>query len=246
MTKRSLVIRYAMYFAGIYVLAMGLAFIICSGLGTSPISSWAYVMSRNTPVSVGTYTVIINTAMIFGQCFILHHHGLRRQLVNIALQLPFSFMFGAFIDLNVMLVERGLLSWLQPLADGTVSGYAASMLLLLAGIIVQSCGVVLEVRPQVTMMSAEALVYYISDRWDKEFGRIKVIFDCYLVLMAVIFSLVFKLTPAYIDEVGIGQAVMDGVLGGVREGTIIAALLVGRLVRVINRNTQWLDRVLAH
>lgn len=246
MTKTDITKRYITYLAGLYVLAMGLALIICSGLGTSPISSWAYVMSNNTPASVGTYTVIINTMMIFGQCLVLHHHGLRNQIVNIVLQLPCSFLFGAFIDLNIILVRGGLLPLLEPLSGCGIAGdYASCMLVLLLGIAVQSYGVVLEVKPKVTMMSAEALVYYISDRWDKEFGGIKVIFDCFLVLMAVVFSLIFKLTPEHIADVGFMSAFADGILGGVREGTVIAALAVGRLVRYFARHTSWIDRMLS-
>ena len=40
----------------------------------------------------------------------------------------------------------------------------------------------MEVRPQVTMMSAEAFVYYVSRRWQQEFGKVKVWFDCSLVM----------------------------------------------------------------
>lgn len=246
MTKTDLTKRYIMYLVGLYVLAMGLALIICSGLGTSPISSWAYVMSNNTPASVGTYTVIINTMMIFGQCFVLHHHGLKSQWLNILLQLPCSFLFGAFIDLNIMLLRQGFLPLFEPVSgSGAVGAYAVSMFVLLLGVVVQSYGVLIEVKPQVTMMSAEALVYYISERWDKEFGRIKVGFDCYLVFMAVVFSLIFKLTPDHISDVGFRQALADGILGGVREGTIIAALAVGRLVRVFSKHSSWLDRILS-
>lgn len=246
MTKTDFTKRYTMYFAGLYVLAMGLALIICSGLGTSPISSWAYVMSNNTPASVGIYTVIINSMMIFGQCLVLHHHGLRKQMLNIALQLPCSFLFGAFIDINIMLVRQWLLPLLEPVAATGVAGaYAVSMCILLLGIVVQSYGVLLEIKPQVTMMSAEALVYYISGRWDKEFSGIKVMFDCLLVLMAVVFSMTFKLTPEHIADVGFWQALADGVFGGVREGTVIAALAVGRLVRVFSKHSSWMDRVLS-
>ena len=57
--------------------------------------------------------------------------------------------------------------------------YLVQMSFLLVGIGIQSVGLVLEVRPQVTMMSAEAFVYYVSRRWQQEFGKVKVWFDCY-------------------------------------------------------------------
>ena len=68
------------------------------------------------------------------------------------------------------------------------------MACLLFGIAIQSVGIVLEVRPQVTMMSAEAFVFYVSRRWQQEFGKVKVWFDCSLVLLAVVCSVGFALT----------------------------------------------------
>jgi hypothetical protein len=218
MKKKELLRRYITYIVGLYVLSMGLALIITSSLGTSPISTWAYVMSRNTPLSVGTYTFIINMVLIMGQCLVLRHRGLRKQLVNIALQIPFSFVFSTFIDLNLWMV--------QPLATGH---YALCLLLLVAGCLVQSVGVVLEVRAGVTMMSAEALVYYVCYRFSREFGKVKVRFDVSMVLFALICSLCFHPN-------------LQGVLTAVREGTVIAALAVGQIVRFISPRMEWVTR----
>jgi uncharacterized membrane protein YczE len=218
MKKKELLRRYLTYIAGLYILAMGLALIITSSLGTSPISTWAYVMSRNTPLSVGTYTFIINMVLILGQCLVLRHRGLRKQLVNIALQVPFSFVFSTFIDLNLWLVE--------PLGS---AHYALCLLLLLLGCLVQSVGVVFEVKAGVTMMSAEALVYYVCYRFQREFGKVKVRFDVGMVLFALLCSLCFHPN-------------LQGVLTAVREGTVIAALCVGQIVRFISPRMEWITR----
>ena len=239
MIKTELTRRYLIYFFGIYFVAMGLALIITSGLGTSPISTWAYVMSRNTPLTVGTYTFIINMAMITGQILILRHHGLRKQKYNILLQIPFSFIFSAFIDTNVFLV-RQFYSLLQ--TESIWTNYGISFCFLIIGCIIQSYGVLMEVRPGVTMMSAEAFVYYICGRWEKEFGNMKVGFDVSMVSLAAIFSLGFALTPEHIADKGVIQCIVDGILGSIREGTVIAALSVGRLVKLFAKHSGWLDR----
>jgi len=226
MSKSDYLRRYVLYLLGLYVLGLALALIIRSGLGTSPISSWAYVMSCNTPLTVGTYTIIINTVMMLLQCLVLRHHGLRNELVNIALQLPFSFIFGMFIDLNVQFVS------LIP-----VPNYLVQLVLLIVGCFVQALGVLFEVKAQVTMMSAEALVNYICVRWHKEFGLLKVRFDVCLVLLAVAFSVGFALRD--------GRSILDGILAGAREGTVIAALCVGQIVRLYARHSGWVDRFLA-
>lgn len=212
--------RYALYITGLYILGFALALIIKSALGTSPISSWAYVMSRNTPWTVGTYTFIINVVMIVIQCLVLHRHGLKPELINIALQIPFSFVFAQFIDFNMQLLGKVLPDEALP--------YPAQLLMLIAGCFIQAFGIVCEVKANVSMMSAEALVNYICVRWHKEFGKIKVRFDVSLVLLAVVSSVAFALAD--------GRTVMEGVFAAVREGTVIAALAVGHIVR-------WYDRL---
>ena len=114
--------------------------------------------------------------------------------------------------------------------------YTVQMVCLLLGIAIQSVGLVLEVRPQVTMMSAEAFVFYVSRRWQQEFGKVKVWFDCSLVLLAVVCSVGFALTN--------GQSVIDAVLIAVREGSLLAAILTGQFVRLLSRHAAPLDRFL--
>ncbi len=92
-----------------------------------------------------------------------------------------------------------------------------SLLLLLVGCVVQAVGVVLEIKPRVAMMSAEAFVKYASQRYNMEFGKVKVRFDVTLVLMAVILSLIFT---RYVE--------------GVREGSVIAACMTGYIVSFLN------------
>lgn len=229
--------RYITYILGLYIVGLGVAMIIVSGLGTSPISSWAYVMSLNTPWTVGTFTFMLNVMLIAGQYLILHHHGLRREWFNMVLQIPFSFLFGAFIDLNLYLLRLGFTPETISATLGVSSpAYAAQMLCLLLGIAIQSIGLVLEVKPQVTMMSAEAFVFYSSRRWKQEFGKVKVWFDCALVLLAVVCSVGFALARE--------ESVVNAVLTAVREGTLLAAILTGLFVRLLSRHVAPLDRFL--
>ena len=73
--------RYLVFVIGLYFLAAGIVLIIRSALGTTPISSINYVLSLNSPLSLGTCTFIINMVLILGQfwyvdCFITYRmHG---------------------------------------------------------------------------------------------------------------------------------------------------------------------------
>lgn len=59
--------RYLVFVIGLYFLAAGIVLIIRSALGTTPISSINYVLSLNSPLSLGTCTFIINMVLILGQ-----------------------------------------------------------------------------------------------------------------------------------------------------------------------------------
>ena len=141
---KEIVKKYSVFVMGLYFLAVGIVLIVRSALGTTPISSVNYVLSLNSPLSLGTWTFIVNTLLIIGQFWLIRENKNRQDIIEILLQLPFSFIFSAFIDINMTLTND-----LHP------SGYGMSIALLLTGCIVQSVGVVLEIKPKVAMMSAE-------------------------------------------------------------------------------------------
>ena len=97
--------RYLVFVIGLYFLAAGIVLIIRSALGTTPISSINYVLSLNSPLSLGTCTFIINMVLILGQFWLIRKNRTRQDIIEILLQLPFSFIFSAFIDFNMMLTQ---------------------------------------------------------------------------------------------------------------------------------------------
>lgn len=206
MNRKSIIKRYLVFVIGLYFLAAGVVLIVRSALGTTPISSVNYVMSLNTPLTLGTCTFIINMLLILGQFWLVRGRRRRQDVVEILLQIPFSFIFSAFIDLNMLLAS-----------SITPTSYFMSICLLIIGCIIQSIGVVLELKPRVSMMSAEAFVKYTSLRYNKEFGRIKILFDVTLVILAVLLSVAFTHT-----------------IEGVREGSLIAACITGYIVTFLN------------
>lgn len=205
---KKILARYIVFTTGLYLLSLGIVLIIRSALGSTPISSINYVLSLNTPLSLGTCTFILNIFLIVGQFWLIRGMSSTKKILEILLQLPFSFVFCAFIDSNMYLCH-----------NITPHSYLGSIVLLLIGCLIQSTGVVLEVKPNVVMMSAEGFVKYASDRYNKEFGNLKRKFDLVLVLLAVMISLA-----------------MSNHIQGVREGTVIAALLTGTTVTFISQN----------
>ncbi len=124
------------------------------------------------------------------------------------LQLPVSLGFSLFIDLSM-----GSLWFLSP------ESYPVKLICLLAGCLVLGVGVFMEMAASVVMLPGECTIKAISSTWNKDFGKTKVAVDLTMALSAA--ALGFFLY---------------GALTGVREGTLISALLVGLIARWINQH----------
>lgn len=204
-----IVLRYLTFLTGLFFLSLGMVLIVTSTLGTTPISSLNYVLSINTPMTLGIATFWVNMVLIIGQILLVGvSRDTRREIFEILLQIPLSLVFSVFIDMNMAWVSR-----LVP-AD-----YLQSLLLLAAGCVSQAFGVTLELKPNVAIMSGEGFVKYAARRMNCNFGRCKVGFDVTLVALAALCSLL-----------------MAGRVQGIREGTVVAALCTGMMVNFISRH----------
>lgn len=122
------------------------------------------------------------------------------------LQIPVSFLFSWFIDMTME-----LLGFLSPAA------YPAKVICLLLGCAILGFGVFMEMAAGVVMLPGECFVNAISRTFHTDFGRTKVAFDTSITVAAAIIGIVL-----YRE------------LAGVREGTIVAAVLVGMIARRLN------------
>lgn len=206
--SKDLLFRYIVFTLGLYFLAMGVTLIVRSCLGTTPISSINYVVSLHTPITLGMATFGINVLLIAGQLWLLRGIGSRRERMEVMMQIPFSVIFSAFIDLNMALT-----------AQWTPQNYLWALGCLLVGCMAQGVGVVLELKPNVVIMSAEGFVKFASRRYGREFGHLKVAFDVTLITIATVLSLVWS-----------------GHVEGVREGSVIAAVGTGYIVTFLSRH----------
>ena len=128
------------------------------------------------------------------------------------LQIPVSIIFGYFIDLTMI-----LFSWVNPEA------YIMKIVYLLIGCLILGVGVYMEVLADVVMLPGESFVRAIVLTWKTNFGTTKICFDVSMSVIAAVLSFVFA-----------------GKLAGVREGTVIAALLVGFIARLIAKKLAFL------
>lgn len=132
------------------------------------------------------------------------------------LQIPVSILFGYFIDLTMK-----LFFWVHPRA------YLMNLLYLLIGCFILGFGVYLEVLADVVMLPGESFVRAIVLTWKTNFGTTKIIFDVSMSVIAAALSFLFA------HE-----------LNGVREGTIIAALLVGFIAKQFGKRMAFVKPIL--
>ena len=193
-----------------------------NGLGVSFITKAGLGTSPITSIpytlSLGfTPTVGIFTLVFNIFLIILQVILLRRnfQLQNL-LQLPIIALFSFFIDLTM-----SLLGFMQP------ETYAMKVVSLIVGCLILGFGVFMEMTANVAMLPGEATVRAVSDVFSTDFGKTKIAFDSSMTIIAAILSFI-----------------MFKHLDGVREGTIVAAILVGFIARLFKKYIGGIEKIL--
>lgn len=166
-----------------------------------------------TPISSLPYVVSLGVPLTVGMLTILLHAGflviefllMPREFAALQLlQLGAAVVFGVFIDL----VSLGLV-WLVPVS------YPEQLLIVVLSCVLLGIGICFEVAPNVLMMASEGMITAAVRRFHVEFGTVKIVLDVSLVVLSIVLSLA-----------------MFSTVHGIREGTVIAAVLVGICVKL--------------
>lgn len=147
------------------------------------------------------------TTVIYGLYILLQMVLSRKFQPALLLQLVFSTIFGWFVDGAKFL-----------LGDFCLPTYLGQLAMLAASILLIGFSLVLYIDVQLAPMPAEGLVGCISAKNGKPFSSMKTTFDCTSVLVAAVLSLLFL-----------------GRLTGIREGTVLTALLVGKTMGTLRK-----------
>jgi uncharacterized protein len=129
-------------------------------------------------------------------------------------QIPVTAIFASCIDLTMFLFAAVI-----PI------NYITKVFVLLIGAALIALGVALQVIANVIMLAGEGIVYAISTRWHIDFGTIKTVFDTSLVIIAALLSYI------YFNEIR-----------GIREGTLISALITGSIARFYIKHLSSVDK----
>jgi len=99
--------------------------------------------------------------------------------------------------------------------------YIIQLLMVIIGCAIIAYSTVLQLKANVVNNPAEGVVKAFAFKTSKHFGSIKLYFDISLVVIAVIISFVSL-----------------GTIAGVREGTVISALIIGPLIKMFQAQTK--------
>jgi len=170
-----------------------------------------------SPISSVPYVFTFVTGLTLGTCTMVLNAVLiiAQKLVFgrdftakiIGMQIGISLVFSVFIDLGIW-----LFGWFAP------ATYPGRLLYLLFGCGVLALGMSMVVMANFVVLPGEGAVKCIVKYTGWEFGTAKVTFDSSMVTLAVVTSLVTM-----------------GRVQGVREGTVIASILIGTFSKFIMR-----------
>lgn len=197
--------RLVVYLLGLWILAFGVAISVNGNLGVSPVNSLPYVMSLITGVALGNCVIVVFVGYILIQILIMRREFEWRNLGQILC----STVFGYFVDLSKAV-----------LGDFALPSYPGRLLMLAVSIVFVAAGMCLYMSVNLMNMPMEGLTAAISKKVLKKmsFHEVKVIIDCTVVGIGIVLSLLFL-----------------GELKGIREGTVLSALLIGKVMKQIQK-----------
>lgn len=202
--------RILFYLAGMLIIAFGVAFSVNSSLGVSPVTSFPYAIHMSL-VSHGF------TALTLGNCVIIVYLAyIAAQIIILGksfkpinlFQILISTGFGYFVDFA---------KWV--LGDFIIPTYFGRLLMLLISIMLIGLGLSFYLGAKLLPMPFEGLGLVITEKLGKyPYPKVKIVMDCASVVLAVLTGLIFT-----------------GRVAGVREGTLITALLAGHALGLFAR-----------
>ena len=169
-----------------------------------------------TPIACLPFVFYIATPLTFGMTLCLMNMIFVLAQVAILgknferfqyLQFFVAFLLGFFLDVNLY-----ILTILNP------EIYFFKLTILLIGCVIMSLGISIQIKQNILLLPGDGLVKAICTKISKEFGYVKIAFDVAVVILAFIASLLLL-----------------GTIEGIREGTIILAILTGLNIKFFMR-----------
>lgn len=190
--------RCIVYIFGILVLGFGIVLNTKTGLGVAAINSVPYGLSQMTNLTFGNWTTILYIGFIILQIIIYKKCNLK-----VLLQFPFSYLMGMILD------------FYDQLFNFPPQNMIISIVLLFIAIVLIALGAYLVVAMDFVPNPADGMVNALSYLIHKDFGQMKWMFDCLMMTITIIMTLI-----------------ISGHVIGIGIGTVLSALLIGRVIQL--------------
>lgn len=201
---KNMKVRIPMYFVGLFIMTIGIALSVKSNLGVSPVSSIPYTMTCVWGIEMGKATIIFHAALVLIQILILRKRFKPINLLQVVVGIVFGY-FTAFCN---------YLATFLPSTDNI----AMRIVLMLVSTVFIAVGIFFYLPANLIPLAGEGVMQAVSDVTKIEFSKVKMGFDCSMVIISVITCLICIHS-----------------LGSVGAGTVIAAFLVGFNLGRVNK-----------
>lgn len=225
------VLRTLTYLLGLAVIAVGINLSKLSHLGISPVSSIPGVLSAKFPAaSLGSMVIVVYCLLVLIQFIVLRG---KFRIKNV-LGVPVAIVFGLLVDFVGISPFSITLAGFSVGIPGKFNGlmqnipvptsYPIQFCYLIVSILVIGIGVFIYLKPKLVPMPAEGLAAAIADISGHPFGNCKTLVDVSMISIALLLQLLM-----------FGGFASFASPGVVREGTILSAVCVGQVVKLLNR-----------
>ncbi|WP_296785808.1 YitT family protein [uncultured Methanobrevibacter sp.] len=188
--------RVFSYIFGLYLITLGVAFSIKSGLGSAPVSSIPYAMNLIWNIEIGVATFLFHSLLVAIELILLKRDFKRKHF----LQVFVGVLFGAFTSFSV-----SLMYFIPPAYN-----LLLAVLMCAISILLIALGLFFYVPANIIPLSVEGVTQAIAIVSNRPFSTIKVYFDICVVSTALILSWVFL---GEFGSVGLGTIIEALLIG---------------------------------
>lgn len=198
--KSNITKRLIAYFAGLFIMTIGVALSIKSNLGVSPVSSIPYTMTLVWGIETGNATILFHAVLVLLQILLYRRRFKPKNL----LQVVIGVIFGKFTTFSINSVA------FLPTPENIVIRIG---MILLSTVFV-AIGIFFYMPADIMPLAGEGVMQTVSDLTGIPFPKVKISFDVSMVAISLVTCLIFI---GGFGSVGIGTviaAVMVGVVLG--------------------------------
>ena len=218
------------YLLGLLTISLGINISKLSALGISPVSAIPRACERIWGMTLGTTTMIVYIVLVLLQLVLLRRKFKPTRVLQLALTVVFGWMVD-FTGSDPNAFGHLMLNFPRP------GSYVMQLVYALVGVVVIGIGVTLYLRPHWITLPAEGISDAVATVTGKPFGNCKSVVDTSMVMIALVMQLIFL---GGFSSFADPQVV-------VREGTVIAAVCIGQVVKVLTKKfgariEAWIER----